>query len=363
MLRAMLGPLAASVLPGLALTFFQFMQPLLVRRITELVSEPDSESATNRGWGLIAATGLVYIGMAVATGTYQHKANRMATMVRGALVGSIYAQTLQLSITNLDESAALTLMSSDVERICVALLSIHSLWASPLQISLAIWLLQTQVGLALLGPLLIAAIAVSGPFMISKHMGKAQKVWLERIQTRIDATAKMLHAMKGVKMLGLSSKMSSIIYQLRLHEIAHSLRMRTLTVVILAFGNMSAIFAPGAAFVVYVIVASVNGQLLNVSSAFTALSLINLLVTPIRTVVFAIPPLVAAIGCFDRIETFITSPTKGIIGCCCHKFDQAAPPRWIHMSLVQPPVLAWSCNIRYQERVQTHRQLSLALKI
>ena len=310
MFRTMLGPLSASVLPRMALTFFRFMQPLLINSVTELVSDPDSESATNRGWGLTAAFGLVYIGLALAGGAYQHRANRMATMVRGSLVNAIYAQTLDLSITSLDESAALTLMSSDVERICEAILSIHNLWSGPLEIALAIWLLQKEIGVALLGPLFITAIAISGPFLISKHMGKAQKTWIERIQTRIDATAKMLQAMKGVKMLGLNSKMSSIIYQLRLDEISKSLKMRKVFIIMLAFGNMSDIFAPGAAFIIYVIVASVNGQTLNVSSAFTALSLIALLVSPIRQVVFAIPPLIAALSCFDRIQTFIFSPTK-----------------------------------------------------
>lgn len=286
------------------------MQPLLINSITELVSDSDTESATNRGWGLTAAFGLVYIGLAVAGGAYQHKANRMATVVRGSLVNAIYAQTLDLSVISLDESAAVTLMSSDVERICAAILSIHSLWSSPVEIVFAILLLQKEIGVALLGPLFITTLAISGPFLISRHMGKAQKTWIERIQTRIDATAKMLQAMKGVKMLGLNSKMSSIIYQLRLDEIAKSLKMRKLFVIMLAFGNMSDIFAPGAAFSLYVIVATINGQKLNVASAFTALSLITLLVAPIRAIVFAIPPLIAAIGCFDRIQSFISSPTK-----------------------------------------------------
>ncbi|KAM3075096.1 hypothetical protein ACMFMF_005777 [Clarireedia jacksonii] len=310
MLRAMLQPLTASILPRLALIFFKFMQPLLINRITELASDPDAESATRNGWGLTAASGLVYIGSAIASAAYQHKANRMVTMVRGSLVSAIYVQTLDLSITSFDESAAVTLMSSDVERICAALQPVHTLWSSPIEIGLAIWLLQKEVGIALFGPLFVTAIAVSGPFLISKQMGSAQKIWLEKIQTRVDATAKMLQAMKGVKMLGLSSKMSRIIHLLRLEEILKSLKMRKLFVAMIAFGNVSDIFAPGAAFIIYVIVASVNGQTLNVSSAFTALSLITLLVAPIRATVFAIPPLRAAVGCFDRIETFITSTTR-----------------------------------------------------
>ncbi|PQE04709.1 hypothetical protein CJF30_00004499 [Rutstroemia sp. NJR-2017a BBW] len=310
MLRAMLKPLTASILPRLALIFFKFMQPLLIKRVTDLNSDKNSESVDRNGWGLTAATGLVFIGSAITSATYQHKANRMVTMVRGSLVGAIYAQTLDLSIMSLDESAAVTLMSSDVERICVALQPIHTLWSSPIEIGLAIWLLQQEVGIALLGPLFITAIAMSGPFLTSKHLGSAQMIWMEKIQTRVDATVKMLQTMKGVKMLGLSSRMSRTIFLLRSEEILESLKMRKLFIGMIAFGNVSTMFTPGAAFIIYVIVASVNGQILNVSSAFTALSLITLLVAPIRAIVFAIPPLRAAVGCFDRIETFITSTTR-----------------------------------------------------
>ncbi|KAH6707481.1 ABC transporter-like protein [Leptodontidium sp. MPI-SDFR-AT-0119] len=310
MFRTMLKPLAASVPPRLALTFFRFMQPLLIRRIIELVGEPDSESADNHGWGLTAAVGLVYIGLALTAGAYQHKANRMATMVRGSLVNAVYAQTLDLSVMSLNESAAVTLMSSDVERICEAIIPIHYMWSSPIEIALAIWLLSQEIGISLLGPLFVTALAIAGPLLISGRMGKAQKTWMERIQSRIDTTAKMLDSMKGIKMLGLSSKISSIVSQLRLDEMAKSLKMRKLMVVMIAFGNMSDILAPGAAFAIYVIVATVNGQTLDVTSAFTALSLIALLVAPIRAFVFSAPPLIAAVSCFDRIETFLSSPTK-----------------------------------------------------
>lgn len=201
-------------------------------------------------------------------------------------------------------------MSSDVERICVALQPIHNLWASPLEIALAIWLLQREIGIALLGPLFVTIIAVSGPFFMAKYMGATQKLWMDRIQMRIDTSVKMLQSIKEVKMLGLSEKISSMISQLREKEIKHSLKMRRLFVVMIAFGNMSDIFAPGAAFIMYVIVASVNGKVLDVSSAFTALSLIALLVVPIRAIVFAAPLLIAAVGCLDRIEIFLTSATR-----------------------------------------------------
>lgn len=152
-------------------------------------------------------------------------------------------------------------------------------------------------------------------------------------------------------MLGLNQTMSAIITKLRVEEIVKSLKMRKLFVAVLAFGNMSDIFAPGAAFAIYVIVASgmctsrtrvticswlqrpwflsrrrwwscastdwchtniilVNGQSLDVTSAFTALSLIALLVAPVRALVFTTPTLLAALGCFSRIEDFLSLPVK-----------------------------------------------------
>jgi ATP-binding cassette subfamily C (CFTR/MRP) protein 1 len=186
----------------------------------------------------------------------------------------------------------------------------HNIWSNPIEIALAVWLLQRQIGLALLGPLLVVSIAVLGTFLITRQIGNAQKVWVENIQTRIDTTAKILITMKGVKMLGLSSKIFRIVHQLRLNEIAKSLKMRKFFVVMIAFGILSETFAPGAAFTVFVIVATINGQTLNVTSAFTALSLFGLLDAPIRSIVFSIPPLIGAISCFDRIQSFLTSPTK-----------------------------------------------------
>ncbi len=62
----MILQLAAAVVPRLCLVFFRFMQPLLIHRVSKLVSQPVSHFTTNQGWGLTAAYGLVYLGLAVS---------------------------------------------------------------------------------------------------------------------------------------------------------------------------------------------------------------------------------------------------------------------------------------------------------
>ncbi len=77
-------------------------------------------------------------------------------MIRGSLVSSIYHKTTEISITALDNSAAVTLMSTDMERVVNGLRVSHELWANIIQVGLATWLLQRELGLACLAPIVIA---------------------------------------------------------------------------------------------------------------------------------------------------------------------------------------------------------------
>lgn len=103
--------LLLCVFPRLCLIAFRYTQPFLLSRTTQFVtSQTDAKSI---GWGLTGAFGIVFLGTAIANGVYTHMTFRFATVVRGTLVSMICAKTLDLSITSLDESAAVTLMSND----------------------------------------------------------------------------------------------------------------------------------------------------------------------------------------------------------------------------------------------------------
>jgi ATP-binding cassette subfamily C (CFTR/MRP) protein 1 len=68
--------------------------------------------------------------------------------------------------------------------------------------------------------------------------------------------------------------------------------------------------APWATFAIFIISAKTTGRTLNTASAYTALSLISLLATPMNTLVRTIPSLNAAWACFDRIEDFLKSDAR-----------------------------------------------------
>lgn len=158
-----------AVVPRLCLIGFNYSQPFLINRIIDFVGETgNNASSANSGYGLIGATALIYIGIAVcvspplgflsillnlnplqiSTAIYKHKTYRVITMIRGALVSIVYSKTLLIQDGAFDNAAALTLMSTDVDRIASSLQNIHEIWANVIELGIAIYLLQRQVGVA-----------------------------------------------------------------------------------------------------------------------------------------------------------------------------------------------------------------------
>lgn len=77
-------------------------------------------------------------------------------MIRGSLVSAIYVKTMEISITALENSQAVSLMSTDIQRIVDGLKFVHEIWANLLQIAVATWLLSREIGVACIAPVAIS---------------------------------------------------------------------------------------------------------------------------------------------------------------------------------------------------------------
>ncbi|KAB8290460.1 hypothetical protein EYC80_010891 [Monilinia laxa] len=307
-LKATRGAFAFGILPRLCIIAFRYAQPFLLQRT---VSFANDESQPNSiGWGLTGAFGLVFLGLAVLNGTYYHMAYRFNTAVRGSLVSLIYAKTVDVSITALDESVAVTLMANDTSAICKCFTHIHELWAVPIELSIAMYLLYRQLGLAFLAPCSVALVCTAGILTMAKWMGNAQKIWIRGIQTRIDVTASMLGSMKAVKMLGFTDSLTTVVQSLRVKEVYLSQLFRRLLCGRVFLANSTGIMSPLVTFTVFVVSANLTGRTLSTSTAYTALSLIALLAEPMNTLLRTIPEVNAAVACFERIEAFMLSDAR-----------------------------------------------------
>ena len=304
-------PLAGAIFPRLCVTFFQYMQPFLISAVIKFLQEPVSSQSTATGWALTAAYGLDFLGMAVANGAFMHQTYRMVTVSRGTVISMIYSQTVYLDLASVNESAAVTLMSADVERICSALQYIHGTWASTLDAAIGVYLLHRHIGIAAIGPAVLSlTFGRIVLFVATRYAPRAQRLWVNCIQTKIDATSKILSGMKAVKMLGLTSLMEGTIQGLREQEVSTALRFRRISVMRLSLGKGSEILAPGIAFAVYVAVCSAAGQSLDVPKAYASLNIVSLMTTQLGETIQNLPTIMSAISCFDRIQDFLNLPSQ-----------------------------------------------------
>ncbi|KAM0255269.1 hypothetical protein ACHAQJ_005924 [Trichoderma viride] len=196
-------------------------------------------------------------------------------------------------------------MGTDVERIGFNFLQIHEMWASVIEIGVAIWLLEQQVFLACLAPVVVILVSVALNVPVSNAAKKAQVAWIEKVQERLRITSSMLDDMKGVKMLGLSTLASEIIQKLRQVEIKTSKIYRKLLVWNVLLSECPQNISPLVTFAINIIIALYwkNGTLLT-AQAFTSIAVINLLTNPVIQLIQLMPQLLQCVASFERIQEY-----------------------------------------------------------
>ncbi|KXH60239.1 hypothetical protein CSAL01_11379 [Colletotrichum salicis] len=300
--------LLAVILPRLFLLGFTICQPLILNRFLDFLQNPDEMA--NHGYGLIGAYGFVYLGISISSSFYWHAAFRCLTMLRGVLVAAIYTKTTELRVAPGDDSAAVTLMSTDVEAIIRAWREVHEFWANTIQIALATWILSTHLGYAASGPIVVSVFALGATVFLAPSAQKYQIIWVEKVQKRIGITSAMIGHIKSIKMSGLTQKLSQTLADLRLAEMRAATPFRVIGAVTSAVAQVPLMIAPVVAFAMYTTIASKNGQVLDATKLFAALSLIILLSQPLFWMFEVVLDMSAALGCFNRIEKYLSEPPR-----------------------------------------------------
>ncbi|RSL73721.1 hypothetical protein CEP54_000267 [Fusarium duplospermum] len=292
----------AGIPPRLLHSGFNFAQPFLIQAIVIFVSM--KEMSVQIAGGLIGATVLVYLGLAISGAWHKYMSNQLVIMYRGGLVSLIFQKTLKLKTASIKESAPVTLMTTDVDVIVAAGASIHDMWANLIELPIGIYLLHRQVGspsLLVLVPTVITTI-LSG--FISPAMDPATVKWNAAVQKRVGETSSMLSQMKGVKMMGLSDFFHGLVQSLRVHELKVSARARWLLVHFVTLAAISAQITP-----IVVILSAIYwtkaDEGLSVAEAFTSLSLISLVTQPLVAILVSLMQIAGVFGGCGRIQAFL----------------------------------------------------------
>ncbi|EGE08311.1 hypothetical protein TEQG_07285 [Trichophyton equinum CBS 127.97] len=119
-------------------------------------------------------------------------------------------------------------MSTDVERITFGLRSFHEFWANTIQAGILAYLLERQLGITFMVPLIVAILSSVLSIWASHSSDNYQTAWTSYSQLRIGTISSMLSSIKPLKMRGLIGILSSAIQNIRLQEIKLANRFRML---------------------------------------------------------------------------------------------------------------------------------------
>ncbi|KAM7205481.1 P-loop containing nucleoside triphosphate hydrolase protein [Naviculisporaceae sp. PSN 640] len=296
--------LLSAIPPRLALSAFTLCQPFLIEVSVSYMNTENRDK--HYGQALVGSFVLAHIGIAVSRAVYWRQTYRLMARTRASLISQIYRQTTALQGTAVKDSAAITLMGTDVERIVQSLRLMHEIWASVPEVGIAVWLLARHLGVASVVPVIISILSVAATTPIASHFGPAQRTWVERVENRVAVTAGMVGDMKAVKMLGLSKVLKSMVLHLRELELKTSEKFRSLLVYQILVGNLPGTLAPFATFTTYAIIAAVRkDESLLSAQAFASLSLINLVTNPLLFLCQALPSITQGAACFGRVEAYL----------------------------------------------------------
>ena len=306
--KPLVRSLVLPVLPRLCLIGFTFCQPFFLQHLLRFLASTGAGSTeSSTASAFISVAVLTYSGIAISTALYWYYQERFQSLLRAFLISAIYRKAANIHHVGEGDPAAITLMGTDVERIYTGVRLVQELWANVIQIALATWLLQRELGLAFLAPLVIVALGFAFSFAISRRAVSYQTTWMARVQARIGVTSSVLSRIKDLRVSGMTNPATTLVQRERQDELRVGERSRVLLGISASFSSIPQAIAPVLAF-------AFGPRVLDQTRAFTALSYLALLTSPLLVVLQSLPIIAACFACLRRIKMFLDKEERSARG-------------------------------------------------
>ncbi|KAF5267203.1 hypothetical protein FOXYS1_1935 [Fusarium oxysporum] len=294
--RALLMPLLLPVVPRLAMIGFQYSQPFFIHALLEYLIDKDVPK--NQGYGLIGASAIIYAGIAVSDALFWYFHQRSLYMARGCLAAYVYRSTTEGKMSDINDAAVLTVMSTDVERIIFGFHGLHDFWANIIEIGLGCFLLQRELGLAFISPIVVIILCVAVTSVIAWLIGERQSRWMARIESRVGLTSSIISNIKSLRISGITAPVGELVQKMREQELDIGNKFRWLLIMTATIAFVPAAMSPVVAF------AFTNEQL-DTLKIFVSFSFITLLTNPLGSIFQSVPAVITAFVCLERIQKFL----------------------------------------------------------
>ncbi|KAM0274379.1 hypothetical protein ACHAQH_007916 [Verticillium albo-atrum] len=299
--RALCIPYLMPIAPRVALIGFSFSQPLFIRALLEYLQDPNAPRSTS--YGLIGAAVLIYSGAAFARALQWYFHMRALQMTRGCLSATIYKKTTEAKLADAGDAAAVTLMSTDTDRVILGFHQLHDFWASPIEIAIGCWFLERELGASFVAPIVLIAFCAAGTSIVGRLSGERQVRWMSQIQKRVGLTANVISNMKSLKISGITLPVGEFIQNMRVHEMEIGNRSRWLLIWSVVAAMTPIILSP-------VVALAFTTRELDTTTMFTSISFLILLTSPLSQLFQAVPMLFSGLASLGRIQAFIEADAR-----------------------------------------------------
>lgn len=198
---------------------------------------------------------------------------------------AIYRKSLKLSAESRAEQSSgeiANLMSIDAYRIIEFTQNGQNIWAAPLEITIAMYLLWRQLGLATFAgvAVMIALLPVNG--WAAAKWKQTYETMMKQKDVRSKLMSEILTGIKAIKLYAWEDSFKDKVRKARLVE-TNQLKRQSVYVTMNMFTmNAAGVLVAMASFLTYGLIN--GGQVLDASKAFVSLSLFNLLRNPLVSV-------------------------------------------------------------------------------
>ncbi|KAG0705755.1 ABC protein [Suillus ampliporus] len=285
----------------------QLMGPLVLRQIVVFAEERSAaitagEPVPNIGRGIAMAIGLFALTVIASVCSHQYFWRSMLTgvLARAALITCIYERGVNLTgkaRVKFSNAALLNHISTDVTRIDVCAQGFHAVWTAPIQVTVCLIILLTQLGPSALAgfSLFVLFIPFQNLLMALQHRLRSGSMkWTDQ---RAKVLLEVFGAMRVVKYFSYEVPFLQKIFELRKKELHGIRRILHSGSANLAFGLSVPVLAATLAFITY----TLTSHNFNVAIIFSSLSLFQLLRQPMMYLPMALSAIPDASSAIKRL--------------------------------------------------------------
>ncbi|GLV33119.1 uncharacterized protein CBL_10466 [Carabus blaptoides fortunei] len=283
-----------------------FAGPLLLSKLVGFIENKEEDISL----GYIYATGLFCTSLlsAFCNAHFNFLMSVVGLKIRCSLVTAIYRKTLTVGNTVLNSAfnvgEIVNFMSTDTDRIVNSCPSFHALWSIPFQLTVTLYLLYEQVGLAFLAGVGFSILLIPINKFIAGQIGVLSTKMMNQKDERVKLMTEVLRGIRTIKLHVWQSHFIRSITKQRSGELRYLKGRKYLDALCVYFWATTPVLISILTFGTYVLM----GKHLNAATVFTSMALLNMLIGPLNAFPWVLNGLTEAWVSIKRVQRLLDLP-------------------------------------------------------